>query len=535
MGGEKRKQNGSHDGQVKKLKSTSVNVFQLVAGLCLRAHGLAEMFLTTYLGSSDILLLCQFSKGISTFVAKRKNQSCFKFKYSILKFQTFGSLPFQIEYFAPNQTKAEFSQLAQRACTHDDPKMLRLMLGKYEVKANFKSYNLLIKASRSQECLQILLDWRGPDNEIVFASEDNATLFFDQPYSSAKVIQNLLNRFPDFRITRCAQLVRAIRDENTEALKVILASQRYPVTYDHFSMVCQARYKSGLQLFLKYDAVDVRSDSVFMRFKKANEVQLTALVEVFLSDGRFDPNLVCSRIDSYLCNKDLLRLAASHLQLAKIGANHLLRKACLWGWDSIIGILLNRKELSVHLGETWGTGLILAVQRGHKSIVEVLLAHSPFDPRDVEKALVEAARCGSLELIQLLLSYNRGANLDGALEGACLHKPYNTEVIKFLVAQPQTDPSINNDQPLTVACLCGDLELVVQIMSDPRVTPTAEVHLAAALNVDQFSVITILLADARVDATYSNYAVLRKLLQTGNIDLFKKLLKHPQIKKNMDV
>ena len=82
------------------------------------------------------------------------------------------------------------------------------------------------------------------------------------------------------------------------------------------------------------------------------------------------------------------------------------------------------------------------------------------------------------------------------------------KVVKFLLADPRVDPSVEDNWPIRMASYNGNFTTVKLLLSDPRVDPSVNNNDAicvASCN-GKFNVVEILLKDPRVDpSTRNNY------------------------------
>ena len=145
-------------------------------------------------------------------------------------------------------------------------------------------------------------------------------------------------------------------------------------------------------------------------------------------------------------------------------------------------------------------GLILAVQKRHASVVEMLLKHGN----------VNAATKDN-EAFRLASTYG------------------DVDNVKLLLARPEVDPTAMENEALLVAAKNGHTEIVRLLLENPKVDPSIAgrkaVILASSMN--HADIIKLFINDGRALPAIFTIHTLEKAAQFGNVDLVKFLLNYP--------
>ena len=145
-------------------------------------------------------------------------------------------------------------------------------------------------------------------------------------------------------------------------------------------------------------------------------------------------------------------------------------------------------------------GLILAVQKRHASVVELLL----------KEANVDAAS-----------SNNRAIRL-AAANG-------NVDIVKMLLNRQEVNPGVENNEPLISAAKNGHTEIVRLLLSNPKVDPSnnggGAVFEASLFN--HADIVKLLIRDGRADSTTIAIHTLERAAHFENVDLVRFLLTYP--------
>jgi ankyrin repeat protein len=82
----------------------------------------------------------------------------------------------------------------------------------------------------------------------------------------------------------------------------------------------------------------------------------------------------------------------------------------------------------------------------------------------------------------------------------------HTQVVKLLLQDPRTDPTVNNGRAIVQACCNGHTGVVQLLLSDPRVDPSTRVNDAihGACMTGSVAIVKMLLQDTRVNPATDN-------------------------------
>ena len=124
------------------------------------------------------------------------------------------------------------------------------------------------------------------------------------------------------------------------------------------------------------------------------------------------------------------------------------------------------------------------------------------DPRDSPLLMYDVVSAGNPSVLKLLLSDGR-AMIDGILDEAISTE--NTEMVSILLANKRVDPSIYSNSALMVAVDRGDISVVQMLLTDPRVNPSDRENstVVRCCQRGYADILRVLLADKRVTDQYS--------------------------------
>ena len=145
-------------------------------------------------------------------------------------------------------------------------------------------------------------------------------------------------------------------------------------------------------------------------------------------------------------------------------------------------------------------GVLLAVQKRHAPIVELLL----------KKANVDAA-----------IKNNAAIRFSSANGDA--------EIVRMLLTRPEVNPGAINNEALLVATKKGHTEVVRLLLAHPRVKSSARNYEAVfwASELRHADIVKLLVQDERDFPINIGFHILKRTAQSGNLDLARFLLNHP--------
>ena len=264
-------------------------------------------------------------------------------------------------------------------------------------------------------------------------------------------------------------------------------------------------------------------------------------VKVFLADERIDVNK--ARTDN------------------DVSSATALGKACFHGMVEIAKLLLAHDDIDVNV-QTAGTQtpLYSAACQGHVAIIELLLAHDKIEadkPDTTNGATPLHVACyrGHVGVVKLLVAH-AGFNLNAArtdngstpLYTACDRG--HVAIAKMLLAQDEVDVNqertLDGSTPLITAAFAGFVEVAKLLLAHGGIDASktrysnGEIHgesplEAACCRPDNFAMVTLLLAHAKVDVTKGWLHGGRALVAacvTGEVKVAKLLLAHDGIDPN---
>ena len=146
-------------------------------------------------------------------------------------------------------------------------------------------------------------------------------------------------------------------------------------------------------------------------------------------------------------------------------------------------------------------GLILAVQKRHASVVEMLLKHGNVD-----------VAVNKNEPIRL-------ASANGAVD-----------IVRLLITHPAVNPGAINNEALTMAAKHGHTEIVRVLLAHPKVDSSARNYLAIywASELRHADIVKLLLHNGRIFPTSVTSHILERAAYFGNVDLVQYLLRYPR-------
>ena len=210
---------------------------------------------------------------------------------------------------------------------------------------------------------------------------------------------------------------------------------------------------------------------------------------------------------------DVPRLNDWVQRVAKSKAFERLRPTWALEWAATEG---NGAVLDFLLAATTQVGdapLLLAIQNGHKSIVETLLSDARVDPAaSISKIWIIVSASKSVDVLDVLL---RDGRADPAYDNNALLNTlvdYNRVLmVKRLLKDTRVDPAANDSYVVYVACRRAHILMLQALLQDGRVDPAAAGNraLLAAVKSKCVQCIHLLLHAPGVDYTAGNGAVLQ--------------------------
>ncbi|KAI8903087.1 ankyrin repeat-containing domain protein [Gorgonomyces haynaldii] len=292
-----------------------------------------------------------------------------------------------------------------------------------------------------------------------------------------------------------------------EMVRLLLEHNANPSVLQNtcFRTAARQQSKDILKMLLKHPLVDP-SDMDSEALRMACLYGYTSVVRLLLEDGRCDP------------------AAADH---------QALEEACIQGHYDIFQLLLNDPRVSPAANDqlaikmvpvtcssdksTWSARILMNKQR----MMKELLLDPRVDPSfDNNQSLVNAATCGMVEMVQMLLNDNRvRETMDStALKAACGHG--HLEIVRVLIAAGQ-DPAADEQEAIQDAVLNGYVPVVRQLMLDPRVDPAVsnDFCLRMAVQLGHMEMVQTLLQDPRVNPKIGNDYCYRVACEKGHDEL----------------
>lgn len=197
-------------------------------------------------------------------------------------------------------------------------------------------------------------------------------------------------------------------------------------------------------------------------------------------------------------------------------------------WCSIIvspGLsTLNRKKIN-DIAFNW------ACKNDNNEIAKMALINSS-PTNDVGPLLRNAIKYHDANTIKLLLDdpkINNYKELSGILSNYLLncYDKYNIEIIKILLADPRIDPSFSYNLALRCAICHGDEKIVELLLNDPRVDPTTDDNYAfiCACTSGHILIVNLFLNDKRIDPWVNDFAAIKAACEKNHSEIVKLLLK----------
>ncbi|KAJ3216432.1 hypothetical protein HDU67_009486 [Dinochytrium kinnereticum] len=136
---------------------------------------------------------------------------------------------------------------------------------------------------------------------------------------------------------------------------------------------------------------------------------------------------------------------------------------------------------------------------------------------DMDDAFIVACEHGFHDIASLLISHPLLTPTYTALEKACLNG--HTQLLTLLLADPRLNPSINNNYLLRRISVKGDLPIFNLLLTDPRVSPTSwrNESLRNACKHGHVDIVRALLRDGRCDPGDLNGVTIRECVGSGEV------------------
>lgn len=208
--------------------------------------------------------------------------------------------------------------------------------------------------------------------------------------------------------------------------------------------------------------------------------------------------------------------------------NEAIRMAAKNGHIEIVYLLLQdpRVDPSANNNEA----IAWAITEGFTEIF-ILLWRDP-RIRLNSRMIQHAAEEGSVEILRLLLAdpeLDPSINNNGAIRGAATTA--HPESVQLLLADPRVDPTANYNEAIREAARLGRIETVQLLLQDPRVDPGAgdneAIRLAARR--DHHEIVRLLLADPRVNPSIDNNYIFEWTIADRHLDIMTQLLLDPRV------
>ena len=216
---------------------------------------------------------------------------------------------------------------------------------------------------------------------------------------------------------------------------------------------------------------------------------------------------------------------AAHLQTDS--PNEAFRLAARYGYPQVIEYLLQDKRINP--SDFGSYGLQVASRFGHTDIVELFLKDGRANPRaDDDYAFKVATRHHQIGVLKLLLADPRGidptSNQQFHIQYASAYG--HLDLVEQLLRDPRVDPSANDNYAIHMASENGYAEIVKVLLSDSRVDPSQNdnVALRIAAKKGRVKVVELLLRDARVEPSASSNFAIRYAARGNHVDVVRALL-----------
>lgn len=192
------------------------------------------------------------------------------------------------------------------------------------------------------------------------------------------------------------------------------------------------------------------------------------------------------------------------------------------GHKAIVNLLLAQPGTDVNLGEP----LSRAADGGYTEIVRLLLAQPGIDV-NLGVPLVQAVDGGHTKVVELLLAQpGININLCSSLGGAV--RDGYTEIVKLLLAQPGID--VHHGAPLYHAVDTGNMEMVELLLAQPGIDVNFETPLSTAASIGHMGIVELLLAQPNIDVNLGG--PLSEALSEAHLEIAELLLAKPDIDVN---
>jgi len=179
--------------------------------------------------------------------------------------------------------------------------------------------------------------------------------------------------------------------------------------------------------------------------------------------------------------------------------DYIVRAAGIGGYANTMRMLLGDVRLSrTNLKQT----MVMASQRGYAEVVRILLADNRSDPSvSNDNAIRLASSNGHVDVVRILLEDGRAnlnANDDEVIWCAC--SGGHVDVVRALLADGRADPSADYSRSIRSASWKGHSEIVRMLLEDGRVDPSTYTNSAlyGAVQLKLIDVVQILMLDSRV-------------------------------------
>ena len=334
----------------------------------------------------------------------------------------------------------------------------------------------------------------------------------------------------DARVSPHRALRAAIRNQNDEVMRTLLADPRVDPTEDGYeALCCAARWGCARICAMLLGDARVDVDAKHAALRIAAKYGHASVVSLVLADP--DPHICPSSVEA----GPTVDFSGS-LNDCEIQGADALQLAAEYGRADVIRVLL--QDPRVLLDEQYFV-MQSAIVHNHAAALAALLADPRVDPSEwAVKLLAEASAFdgdgdGGTSMLSQLLAHPRvnPAARDNELVRSLARRYDATERSAALVlADPRVDPSAQHNAAVKDAAAHGKKALLELLLKDPRVDPSAgdNAALRRAVSGGHAGVVRRLLRDPRVDPSADGHAWMKEAVAKAQRDVVAIFLKDPR-------
>ena len=158
-----------------------------------------------------------------------------------------------------------------------------------------------------------------------------------------------------------------------------------------------------------------------------------------------------------------------------------------------------------------------------------------FEKIDYDTKFIVACKSGHYEILKMLIDMVCPSTLNRALKKSS--KNGNSNIVKILLSDRRTNPSVQQNLPLRTACKKGRIEIVKLLLNDKRIQPSTSDYitdpLELAIMFNHPEIVKILLQNKKMSTAYWHDNLIVRACDIGLSEITKILLADDRIDPTM--